>query len=60
MAGTNEPSVTYPIVRSYKDLIVWKKAIDLTVEIYRLAEGFPPCRGAGPHQPDQTRGGVSA
>ena len=34
MNGTNG-------VRSYRDLVVWQKAIELTVEIYRLTEGFP-------------------
>jgi four helix bundle protein len=28
-------------VRSYKDLVVWKKAMGLTVEVYRITEGFP-------------------
>lgn len=26
---------------SYKDLVVWQKAVDLTIEIYRLTEAFP-------------------
>jgi four helix bundle protein len=28
-------------IKSYKDLIVWQKAMDLTVEIYRLSKRFP-------------------
>lgn len=28
-------------VRSYKDLVVWQKAIDLTVAAYKLIEQFP-------------------
>jgi four helix bundle protein len=28
-------------VRSYRDLVAWKKAIELVTEIYRLTEGFP-------------------
>lgn len=28
--------------RSYRDLIVWQKAMDLTVVIYELTEQFPP------------------
>jgi four helix bundle protein len=28
-------------INSYKDLIVWQKAVDLVVEIYRLTENFP-------------------
>lgn len=30
-----------PIVRSYRDLIVWKKAMSLVLEIYRSTQGFP-------------------
>ncbi len=29
------------IIRSYKDLVVWQKAMDLVVEIYRLTENYP-------------------
>ena len=29
------------MVKSYKDLIVWQKAMDLVVEIYRLVESLP-------------------
>jgi four helix bundle protein len=28
-------------IRSYRDLIVWQKAMDLVVEIYRLTDRFP-------------------
>jgi len=28
-------------INSYKDLIVWKKSMDLVTEIYKLAEAFP-------------------
>lgn len=28
-------------IYSYKDLIVWQKAMDLVVEIYRLTDKFP-------------------
>jgi len=28
-------------VRSYRDLIVWQKAMDLVMESYRLAQKFP-------------------
>lgn len=27
---------------SYKDLVVWQKAVDLTLEVYRLTNYFPP------------------
>ena len=29
------------MVNSYKDLIVWQKAVDLVVEIYKLTDKFP-------------------
>ena len=29
------------MLRSYRDLLVWQKALELTVLIYRLSEGFP-------------------
>lgn len=29
------------LVNSYKDLIVWQKAMDLVVEIYRTTESYP-------------------
>ncbi|MBU4186439.1 MAG: four helix bundle protein [Proteobacteria bacterium] len=28
-------------IRSYKDLIIWQKAIDLVVEIYQVLKSFP-------------------
>jgi len=28
-------------MKSHKDLDVWKKSIDLSVEVYRLSESFP-------------------
>jgi four helix bundle protein len=30
-----------PRVRSHRDLVVWQKAMDLVVAVYRLAERFP-------------------
>ncbi len=29
------------MAQDYHDLLVWQKAIDLTVGIYRLTQGFP-------------------
>lgn len=29
------------MLRSYRDLLVWQKALDLTIPIYRFSEGFP-------------------
>ena len=28
-------------VRDYRELIVWQKAMDLVIEVYRLTRGFP-------------------
>ena len=28
-------------LKSYKDLIVWQKAMDLVLEIYKLTKSFP-------------------
>ncbi len=28
-------------INSYKDLIAWKKAVELVIEIYRLSNNFP-------------------
>ena len=30
-----------PMVKNYKDLLVWQKAMDLTVEVYRLVKFLP-------------------
>jgi four helix bundle protein len=30
-------------VRSYRELVVWKKAIELVTEIYRSTQSFPKC-----------------
>jgi four helix bundle protein len=35
-----QPSVR-PIVRSYRDLVVWKKAMALVREVYRSTQTFP-------------------
>ena len=29
------------MIKSFKDLTVWQKAIDLSVLVYRVSEGFP-------------------
>jgi four helix bundle protein len=31
-----------PKIESHRDLLVWQKAMDLTVEVYRLTKSFPP------------------
>jgi len=33
--------------QSFKDLIVWQKAIALTIAVYRLTESFPPSERYG-------------
>jgi four helix bundle protein len=35
-----QPSVT-SIVRSYRDLVVWKKAMALVLDVYRSTQTFP-------------------
>ena len=30
------------VIRSHRDLTVWQKAMDLTVDVYRLTKRFPP------------------
>ena len=32
---------------SFKDLIVWQRAVELTTEIYRLTAAFPPSEQFG-------------
>ena len=29
-------------IRSFKDLIVWQKAMDLAMEVFSITKGFPP------------------
>jgi four helix bundle protein len=33
--------MTPPPIRTFKDLLVWQKAMDLSVEIYRLTKNYP-------------------
>jgi four helix bundle protein len=35
------------MVARYKDLVAWRKAMDLVVEVYRLTNGFPECERFG-------------
>lgn len=28
-------------IQSHRDLVVWQKAMEMTVEVYRLTDGFP-------------------
>ena len=30
-----------PTIRSYRDLVVWQRAVDLVVEVYQLSRRFP-------------------
>ena len=34
-------------VQSYRDLRVWKTAVELTLEVYRITEAFPPSERFG-------------
>jgi four helix bundle protein len=34
-------------VQSYRDLTVWKTAVQLTLEVYRITESFPPSERFG-------------
>jgi hypothetical protein len=36
-------------IRTFKDLVVWQKAMDLSVEIYRLTKNYPSDERYGPH-----------
>ena len=29
------------MIRSHRDLVVWRKAMDMVVQVYQLAEDFP-------------------
>ena len=35
------------LIRSYRDLIVWKKSMDLVIEVYRCTEQFPKSEAYG-------------
>ncbi len=39
--------MTTKTIKSYRDLEVWKKAMDLTVAIYQLTEAFPESQRYG-------------
>ena len=45
LATRHWPLITPPLlpmkINSYKDLIVWQKAMDLAEEVYRLSRAFP-------------------
>jgi len=34
-------SVAQPAVRGYRDLLVWRRSVDLVLEIYEATEDFP-------------------
>jgi four helix bundle protein len=40
-------TMTYSGIRSYKDLIVWQRAIELAAACYTLARRFPSCERHG-------------
>ncbi|MFH0891860.1 MAG: four helix bundle protein [Candidatus Falkowbacteria bacterium] len=33
--------------KTYKDLIVWQKSMDLVMEVYKLTQNFPECEKYG-------------
>ena len=35
------PNSVRPIVRSYRDLVVWKKSMTLVLDVYRSTQSFP-------------------
>ena len=35
------PTLCMPF-QSFRELIVWRKSIDLTIDVYRLTRNFPP------------------
>ena len=40
----NEPpkiAMTKPLVRSYRELVVWQKAVALVTDVYSITKGFP-------------------
>jgi len=39
--------VGLPLVQSYKDLVVWKKSMDLVTEIYSCTQSLPDCERFG-------------
>lgn len=43
--GTHMKEIT--MGQSFKDLIVWQKAIALTIAVYKLTESFPPSERYG-------------
>jgi len=34
-------SAAQPVVRGYRDLLVWRRSVDLALEIYEATESFP-------------------
>ena len=38
---SDRPSTIKPQIKSHRDLIVWQKAMDLVVSVYRATETFP-------------------
>ena len=36
-----------PVIRSHRDLIVWQKAMDLVVSVYRATDSFPKAETYG-------------
>ena len=47
-------------VRSHRDLLVWQKAMDLVVLVYKLSEQVPPQRNVSANGTGNTGGGVGS
>ncbi len=53
-----EAKINEARIRSHRDLIVWQKAMDLVVRVYRESEGFPKAETYG--LTSQTRRAVAS
>src|ERR1044072_5891448 len=47
MTGNTASATTKTVIRSHRDLIVWQKAIDFVVTVYRATESFPKAETYG-------------
>jgi four helix bundle protein len=45
--GATNPAAEKAVIRSHRDLIVWQKAMDLVVTVYRATETFPKAETYG-------------
>lgn len=45
--GVTNPAAAKAVIRSHRDLVVWQKAMDLVVTVYRATETFPKAETYG-------------